>query len=138
MLINAETFKIDSSDTSYDRYYTVSGSESFLDNDGFPRTETETPLTFAKAIKNKKSKDLKNSGMQYRYYILVDENNNIINPVTIHSLPEHNNAIGKHTNKICKANRAFKEVTLQIFNQYIFFLKTKSKKFLAGAQREIQ
>jgi hypothetical protein len=117
------------------KFYTLIGKESYIDEDGFPRLETENSLVFAKAIKNKLSKKF-NEDTQYRFYIKTDPNKNIHNPIELYTTKDKNNR--SFLNKICKTETTFTEVTQNIFNQYINFLKTRNTRWLDQAQRELK
>jgi hypothetical protein len=124
------------SDKSYNtRFYTLVGNESFLDEDGFPRLETETSMVFAKAVQNKPSKNFETT-TYYRYFIKTNPNKVIHNPIEIYSTKSKDNM--SFLNKICKTETVFTEVPHSIFDQYITFLKTKSTRWLDSAQRELK
>ncbi len=121
---------------SEQKLYTVLGEEQFTDSDGFPRVNIENDKVFAKAIKNKLGKKF-NSDHQYRFYIKTDPNNNIHNPIQIYSSIK-NKDNRSFLNKTCKSETVFTEVTQNIFNQYINFLKSKNTQWLDSAQRELK
>jgi hypothetical protein len=137
MRVNASDYKISTRDTTEDKFYTINGLESFIDDNGDPRTTKESDSVYAKAIKSYSSKDLYNKTLQYRYYILTDSNNNLYNPIEESSLLSITTKNQSYINKVCKNEQIFTEVSQNIFSQYISFLRTKSKKFLISAQREI-
>jgi hypothetical protein len=137
MRVNAADYKLSTRDSADDKFYTVNGSESFIDEDGDPRTTKDSNNIYAKAIKSYASKDMQNKTLYYRYYILTDSNNNLYNPVDESSLLSITTKNQSYINKVCKNEQIFTEVTQSVFNQYISFLRTKSKKFLVAAQREI-
>ncbi len=137
MKVSTSDYAISNRDETEDKFYTIKGMESFLDENGDPRTDQNSDTIYAKAIKSYTSKDITNKFLHYRYYILTDSNSNIYNPTgesSIGSITKRNQV---YLNKICKNEQVFTEVTNRIFNYYISFLKTKSKKFLTAAQREI-
>lgn len=135
MKINLSEFATNNTDCVA-KLYTLIGSESFIDDDGFPRLSTENHEVYAKAIKNKPGKKF-NSDIQYRFYIKTDPNKNICNPIEIHSSIK-NKKNTAFLNKICKNEEIFTEVTPQIFDHYINFLKTKNIRWLDNAQRELK
>jgi len=119
-----------------EKLYTLIGDESYIDEEGFPRANTESSNVYAKAVKNKLGKKF-NSDTQYRFYIKTDPNKNIINPIKIHSsITEKNNR--SFLNKICKSETIFTEVSQHIFDQYINFLKSQNIQWLDNAQRELK
>jgi hypothetical protein len=133
MKLDVSEFKIKSEHTET-KLYTLTGLESFVDDDGFPRLSIEDHKTFAKAIKNKLGKAF-TSSMQYRFYIKTDPSKKILDPIQRHSIKESK---GSFVNKICKSETVFSEVSEYIFNQYINFLKTKNPHWLQNAQREMK
>lgn len=137
MKVNTSDYRISNRDTAEDKFYTIKGMESFLDENGDPRTEQNSQNIYAKAIKSYASKDITNKSLHYRYYILTDSNNNIYNPIEESSIFSITTKNQTYLNKVCKNEQVFTEVTNNIFNYYVSFLKTKSKKFLIAAQREI-
>jgi hypothetical protein len=116
------------------KFYTVSGSEDFLDEQGFPRTNSETNA-FAKAIKNKPSKHIVNSACAYRFYIKTDPNNIIVDPVKLYTTEQPKSSF---INKVCKNTSGFTEVSESVFNKYIQYLQTHQDQWLVSAQREIR
>ena len=112
-------------------YYTIEKYQSFVDDNGFPRVETETHHVYAKVVNNKKRKSLNDNNLYPSFYIRTDPNKNIINPFT-------NTTKKSFINKICKSSVDFTEVTESVFNKYINFLKTQNTTWLSNAQREIR
>lgn len=134
MRVDASQFV--TSDKTYPiKLYTLSGSESFVDEDGFPRLDTENCMVFAKAIQNKPSKNFDNTNY-YRFYIKTNPNRIIHNPIETYSIKNKDNM--SFLNKVCKTETIFTEVPQSIFDQYINFLKTKNTRWLESAQRELK
>jgi hypothetical protein len=118
------------------KFYTLKGSEQFLDDSGFPRTENETDVTYAKAVKDKLTKHFGDNNLLYSFYIKTDPNKNIYNPVTRYTIePKIKN---NFVNRVCKSDLVFTPVTEAIFNNYINFLKTGNEQWIVQAQRDIQ
>jgi len=137
MKINVSDYKISNRDTTEDKFYTIKGIESFIDENGDPRTNNDSDNIYAKAIKSYASKDIQNKTLHYRYYILTDSNGNPHNPIEQTSLSSITKKNELYMNKVCKTIHIFTEVPKNIFDYYISFLKTKSKKFLIAVQREL-
>jgi hypothetical protein len=135
MRVDTEDFRV-KQDHEKNKFYTSFGHESFLDDEGFPRSESENDQTFAKAIKSKVAKAFGSNNLSYRYYIKTDPNKNIINPTETYSIKTKEKS--SFINKTCKIEVVFSEVTESIFNQYINFLKTSNTKWLTSAQRELK
>jgi len=112
-------------------YYTTFKHHSFIDDNGFPRLDEDSDLVYAKTIKNKKRKDLRDTNLYPSFYIKTDPQKNIFNPF---SSPNK----GSFIDKTCKNSISFTEVTESIFNKYINFLKTENTTWLLNAQREIK
>lgn len=117
------------------KLYTLLGQETSIDEDGFPRVDTENDKVFAKALKNKLPKKFLSDSPSYSFFIKTDPNNNIVNPIEVYSIQKTNS---NFLNKICKSESKFTEVTESIFNKYINFLKTSNLKWLNSAQRELK
>lgn len=137
MRVDISDFVVNNTKSVDDEYYTLIGKESFLDQDGFPRTSENSSVIYAKAIKNKKTKNLQNSNIHYRYFVLADKNNILYNPIVLHSVDDSNSHTYDFINEVCKNGLDFKEVPYNIFKNYLSFLKTSSKKFLTQAQRDM-
>ena len=118
-------------------YYTIHGKEDFLDDKGYPRAHKETAIVLAKAIQNKKSRQLTNKNYQYRYYVKANPLKILYNPTTVHSIQDNNKHEYSHLHKTYKNEWALIEVTESIFNKYKEFLKTKSLNWLKAAQKEL-
>ncbi len=118
-------------------YYTLLGLEDHLDDDGYPKIDQDNNKGYAKKVKNKKSKSVSDRNVSFRFYIKMDPNNNIINPVLLHSEKNHNLRTNSRLNQTCKETEQYKEVSESIFNKYLEFLKTKNSKWLNAAQREL-
>jgi hypothetical protein len=92
----------------------------------------------AKIIFSKKPKHFTDNDKSYgRYYIKLDPNSKIFNPKKILSSIEEKNSLS-FINNICKSEWDFKEVTPQVFQKYITFLKTKNLSWLKDAQRDLK
>lgn len=118
------------------KYYTLQGYQEFCDNDGYFRTNSEDDNTYAKAIKNRPSKHMTNSQNFYSFYIRTDPNNNILNPTKKYSIEP---VVKKNfINRVCKSDIRFTQVSPQIFDYYIKFLKTENLQWLNYAQRAIK
>ena len=120
-----------------ERLYCALGSEDFVDDDGFPRLELETESLCAKALPNKPTKHFGDKrGNDYRYYIRMDADQELFNPIEILSTvkdKKNNHFI----NSTCKSTRDFKEVSPSIFDKYTKYLKSKDLRWLKEAQREL-
>lgn len=130
-------FNINDIHTDTDKFYTFIGNEDFIDDNGYPRTHKDTKLVLAKACANKKSRQLSNKNLQYRYYIKTNPLKILYNPIEIHSVQNNNKHEYSHLHKIYKNEWVLTEVTESIFNKYTEFLKTKSLNWLKAAQKEI-
>lgn len=126
------------SNNQENKFYCLIGNEDFLDNEGFPRKNSDNENVVAKIIYSKKSKHFADSQKSFgRYYIKLDPNSKIFNPKKILSSVQERNSLD-FINNICKTDWSFKEVTPQIFQKYIMFLKTKNISWIKDAQRDIK
>lgn len=124
-------------DTSQDKFYCLSGYEDFFDEDGFPRSKSDSNINIvAKILYNRKSKDFTNSRQYGKFYIKLDPNDKLFNPKQILSSVSDKASLD-FINNTCKKNWNFKEVTPQVFQKYINFLKTKNLAWLKEAQRDL-
>lgn len=131
-----QPFNTSSNAVSESRYYTLSDHQDFSDDNGYPRTYIENTNTFAKAVKNRPSKHITSSQNFYSFYIRTDPNNNILNPTkkyTIEPVVKKN-----FINRVCKSDIMFTQVSPQVFDYYINFLKTQSTQWLTLAQRSLK
>jgi len=135
MRVDTEDFRI-KQNQEQNKFYTLLGHESFCDDGGFPRSESENEYTFAKAVKSKVAKAFGSNNLSYRFYIKTDPNKNIINPIETYSIKTKEKS--SFINKTCKIESVFSEVTESAFNHYINFLKTNNTKWLNSAQRELK
>lgn len=120
------------------KFFTLIGNHDFIDDNGNPRTTVENHNTFAKAIKNRISRNIIGSNYSYKYFICTDANLNILNPVELYSDANSINNTTKYIDKICKSEKRFTEVNESIFNKYIAFLTTKNISSLNSAQRDLK
>lgn len=132
-------FNSSRSNSNNDRFYCLAGSEDFVDDDGFPRVEENNISNImAKVVFSKKPKHFEDSNKSYaRYYIKLDPNSKIFNPKKILSSIEEKNSLS-FVNSICKTEWEFREVTPQIFQKYITFLRTQNLSWLKDAQRDLR
>jgi hypothetical protein len=129
-------FNTNRSVSNEDKFYCLLGFEDYLDDDGYPRLNNENMSNaVAKIVFSKHFTD--NDKSYGRYYIKLDPNSKIFNPKKILSSIEEKNSLS-FINNICKSEWDFKEVTPQVFQKYITFLKTKNLSWLKDAQRDLK
>lgn len=118
--------------------YCLVGHEDFTDDKGNPRiTNDQDNRVMAIAIPNKPSKHMINTQMQYRFYIRMNNDETIHNPVPIASTVKDKKPFD-FINNTCKGGSSFKEVSQSVFDKYVTFLKTKNNRWLNAAQRELK
>ena len=103
-------------------FYTMLGTESVFDSDGYPVTNDESKAFAKKVYKT-----------QLSYYLKVGPNGRIYNPMGMFSEGSHN----KFLAKLGKPEWKFTKVNHKIFDMYLNFLKTKNVAWLNTAQREL-
>lgn len=130
-------FSMNSDNIESYKFYTILGNEDFIDKNGYPRVYQESKSVFAKACANKKSRQLTNKSLCYRYYIKTNPLKILYNPIEIYSIQNNNKYEYSHIHKTYKTEWALTEVTESVFNKYVEFLKTKSLNWLKAAQKEI-
>lgn len=106
------------------KYYTLIGKHSNIDEDGFPTVDDDNLSAFAKKI---------SSNGKSRYFIKVGTHGKIYNPIGLYSEGTSNKFLARAGKKAWD----FKEVNSKVFDMYINFLKTKNVAWLTNAQREL-
>lgn len=136
MKVNRSEFIINHSSTET-KYFTKKGYETFLDDENTPRIDTDCERVFAKAIKNKPSKNFADRNrVGFSYYIKSTPNKILYNPLENFSIDPK--VARSFVNKICKSELMFLEVSESVFNMYLNFLRTENSQWLTKAQREIK
>lgn len=131
-------FNATNTQTDENKFFCLSGYEEFLDKDGFPCLSDENAENVvAKIIHSKKPRHFDNTRAYPRYYIKLDPNSKIFNPKPTLSTVQDKNSLD-FINATCKQQWNFQEVTPQIFQKYIMFLKTKNLSWLKDAQRDLK
>ncbi len=136
MRVNSSDFIISHS-SEETKYYTKKGYETFLDDNSDPRLKIDCDKVYAKATKNKPSKNFTDKArVGFSYYIKSTPDKTLYNPLETHSIdPKVKKSF---INKICKTELMFLEVSESVFNMYLNFLKTENSQWLIKAQREIK
>lgn len=132
-------FKNNQTNNQEDKFYCLSGYEDYLDDEGYPRLQKDSENTSAKIVFSKKPKHFADTATKSygRYYIKLDPNSKVFNPKKILSPIEEKNSLS-FINSVCKNEWSFQEVTPQIFQKYIRFLKTQNLSWLKDAQRDLK
>lgn len=122
-----EIFRIDQNkkqdDISY-TYYTILGSQSKMDENNNPVTDSlKTALAYTKEVNSDK-----------QYYVKVGTYGKIFNPIGLYSEGRQN----KFLSKIGKDEYSFTRVNQKVFDMYLNFLRTKNTAWLNNAEREIR
>lgn len=140
MRVNHQNFDIchqsSSSDNDTSRFYTTQEGSEFLDTQGFFRTKQDGNIVFAKAIRDKLSKNITNKTLNYSYYIKASPNRILYDARKLYSLKEGSDH--DYINSVCKSDHSFIQVSEAVFNKYINFLKTGNIQWLNQAQREVK
>lgn len=110
--------------------YTVSGSQDFVDEDGYPRLED---------LADKKAEDRHEAhaktapdGNKIKFFAKIGKHGRLYNPIGMYSE-------GTSARNVKHAGRpewVFRQVTKKVFDYYIQFLKTKNAAWLSNAERE--
>ena len=108
-------------------FYTILGSEDYIDSNSFPRIESDTDnRILAKKI-------VRDDG-SIKYTIKTDATGKFQNPVSIYGNEKTNNFL----DRVCRSSDKFKEVNMKTFNMYVTFLRTKNAAWLHNAEREAE
>jgi hypothetical protein len=108
-----------------DEFYTLKGLEDFIDNSYNHRI-------FAETSKNIFAKRVYKSNNLSKFYIKINNNGSMYNPLSIYGEEKTNDFL----DRVCKSGSKFKEVNIKVFNLYIHFLNTKNIAWLHNAERE--
>lgn len=134
MRVNIKDFQVKEAQAT-ETFFTTSKYAEFFDDQKNALTETENPNTFAKRIKNKLARNMKED-IKFSYFIKCNPNKELLNPFDTHSTVKDKQPYSA-LNKVCKTESLFVEVAESIFNQYVSFLRTNNKNLLTSAQREL-
>lgn len=116
--------KLSNNTNSTNEFYSVIGSEDFIDSNNNPRLNSEDD---AKVV----AKKIYREDGSIRYSIKYD-NGKFVNPISIYGSKQDNSFL----DRICKSNDKFRDVNLKVFNMYLKFLRTKNTAWLNNAERE--
>lgn len=118
--------------------YTDSGNEDFIDDEGnFVILDRSSDKIYAKAMNNRKSKQIKNNEIfPYKFYIKTSPESIVYNPKKIYSADKQNKL--SFVDTTCKSGWFFKEVPKSIFDKYLLFLKTQDMRWFKEINKEIK
>jgi hypothetical protein len=137
--IDINSFQINHSssvdDNSSEIYYTGIKDSEFMDENNFPRSSIENEKVLAKAIKNKKSKNISNSNIGYSYYLRILPSKTLIDSRKLYKVQDKEYS---HIDFVCRSDKEFLEVSHDTFQKYINFLKTENIQWLNKAQQDIK
>jgi len=105
-------------------YYTIMGSQDFLDENEQPRCTNETSKNIF-AIKT-----IRDDG-SIKYTIKLDNRGKMYNPLSIYGESQASSFL----DRVCRSNNKYKEVNQKSFEMYLYFLKTKNIAWLHNAER---
>lgn len=130
----SETFELKPKDEldKQTEYFTIKGSQDFLDDSGNPRMNSDGPDVLAKKICYYDGDQVVKA--KTRYQIKVGAYGRVFNPIGLYSEGRAN----KFSSKSGKDEWRMKEVNEYIFNLYTTFLKTKNIGHLTLAERGLQ
>jgi hypothetical protein len=112
--------------THNNEYYTILGSEDFIDDNNNPRIKNNdnTQILAKKVVRSDNS---------IKFLVKLSNNGKIYNPISIYGEERQSNFL----DSVCKSSDKFIEVNGKVFEAYIKFLKTKNKLWLHNAEREM-
>jgi hypothetical protein len=115
-------------------YYTTLQYQDFIDDNDNACRNIDDNKVFAKSLKTGYSRDITRSSPMYnKFYIRIHPNKKLYDPFPMYSISDNKNSF---IDKICKSENTYKEVTENIFNMYLNYLRTENTQWLAKAQRE--
>lgn len=121
--------------TSDSKYYTSLQYQEYIDENENYCVNKESPKTFAKSVKSGYSKHLNNKGPSfYKFYVRISSDKKLYDPFPKYSVSDNR---ASFVDKVCKDNNSYKEVTENIFNMYLSYLRTENTQWYNKAQREL-
>ncbi len=121
-----------------EQYFCLSGQEDYLDENGYPRlANKDDNKVAAKIVLNKKPRQVTANQIYKSYFIKVNPALNVYNPVENLTVVKNKNT-NQFINSICKTEWNFKEVDINIFNKYIYFLQTGNVKLIKNIERDLK
>lgn len=112
-----------------DVFYTVSGLEDKLDEDG-------NCVIMEESDKRTLAKKVVRTDGSIRYSIKLNAQSKLYNPFSIYG--NENEETSNFLDRVCRNNNKFKEVNKKSFDLYVKFLKTKNNSLLFNAEREVE
>jgi hypothetical protein len=106
------------------KYYTISGSEEFFDEDQMPRCKNDNSKVYAKEIVN--------SNNRSNYYVRLSLENKFYNPLSVYGIEKTKSFL----DNVVRNDGKFKSVNKKSFDLYLNFLKTKNLSYLYNSERE--
>jgi hypothetical protein len=107
-----------------ENYFTLMGSQDFLDDEANPRVTHDSPKAYAKIVSNAEENTTK-------FFIKTDHYAKLLNPMSIYEDDKN-----KFMNQLGRQIR-FKTVNQKVFDLYLTFLRTKNTVWLNNAEREM-
>ena len=118
------------------KYYTISKSQDYVDDNGFPRSQNDSDKVYAKAVNEIISKNiLDRTPSNFRFYVKIEPNRSLYDPLCRNSVVSNKPSF---VDKVCKSENSFMEVNQSVFDKYINYLKTENSRWLVDAQREVK
>jgi hypothetical protein len=119
--------EIDPHSSNVEEYFTLIGSEDFIDNNSLARLKIDSEEhTFAKKVVRKNGTT--------KYMVKLSNSGKLHNPVSIYGVDTDRSFL----NRVCRSNNKFKEVNQRAFEWYLKFLNSKNLAWLNNAEREME
>lgn len=116
-------------------FYTIEDYAEATDDNGYSLRKNNDEYTYAKILFNRPmSRNLMNRKATPRYLLRIKDNK-LVNPRTIHSLPENNASFVDQT---CKSDIQFIDVPANLFYKYINFLKNPTEASYRDVSRHVK
>ena len=113
----------DESDESYTIFYTMVGENGQKSKEGNFLVKEDGPATYAKKVVY---------GLKAKYFVKINRQGHCFNPLGIYEIGK-----SRSNPKLGERDFRFREVSLQVFDFYLEFLKTKNNAYLLNAQRSL-
>ncbi len=115
-------------------YYTTAQYSEFSDDAENCLRKSDDGKVFAKSVKSGYSTDIRELSPRYnKFYIKTYPNKKLYDPFPLYSVSDNKNSF---VDRICKSENIYREVTENVFNMYLNYLRSENVQWYNRAQRE--
>lgn len=121
-----------------EQYFCLVGQEDYMDENGYPRVSNkDDEKVAAKIVFNKRPRQVIANQIFKSYFIKVNPSLSVYNPKQTLVAVKNKNA-NQFINSTCKTEWTFKEVDINLFNKYLYFLQTGNIKLIKNIERDLK